>query len=178
MEREVKNIDARTLGAWMTEGDVALIDVRPAERFAEERIAAAVSIPLASLGVGSLPDLVGKRLVFQCQVGVASERAGRKVLEQGFDGNVHHLVGGITAWKREGLPVHGPGAGRMSLQRQVQVVSGGLVLLGVVLGATVSPWLYALAAFVGAGNIYSGLSGTCAMASLLGRLPYNRRASA
>ena len=178
MTTEVKDVDARTLSTWMTEGDVVLVDVRPAERFAEEHIGAAVSMPLATLQRGALPDVTGKRLVFQCQVGVASRRAGRRVIEQGFGGEVHHLAGGIAAWKRAGLAVEGPGAGRLSLQRQVQIVSGALVLLGLALGATVSPWLYGIAAFVGAGSVFAGASGTCGMAAVLGWLPFNRDASA
>ena len=174
MAREVQNIDSRTLKAWMETGDVVLIDVRPPEKFAEERIATALSMPLASLERGALPDLSGKRLVFQCQVGVASERAGRKILGQGFEGDVHHLVGGISAWKRAGLSVTGPGAGRVSIQRQVQITSGTLVLIGVVLGATASPWFHALAAFIGAGTLFAGITGTCGMARMLGLLPYNR----
>jgi hypothetical protein len=58
--------------------------------------------------------------------------------------------------------------------RQVQIVAGGLVLLGVVLGATVLPSLYGLAGFVGAGLMFSGIAGTCAMASMLRRMPWNR----
>lgn len=178
MAREIKDVDARTLSSWMTAGDVVLVDVRPAERFAEERIDSAVSMPLATLERGALPDLSGRKLVFQCQVGVASERAGRRVIDQGFEGDVHHLAGGIRAWKRAGLAVVGTGSGRISIQRQVQITSGALVVIGVALGAIVSPWLYGLAAFVGAGTLFAGLTGTCGMARVLGALPFNRDASA
>jgi len=40
----------------------------------------------------------------------------------------------------------------------------------------VSPWFFALSGFVGAGLTFAGLSGTCAMASLLAVMPWNRRA--
>ena len=63
----------------------------------------------------------------------------------------------------------------ISIMRQVQIVAGTLVLLGVLLGWLVSPWFFALSAFVGAGLTFAGISGTCAMANLLGFLPYNRR---
>jgi hypothetical protein len=60
--------------------------------------------------------------------------------------------------------------------RQVQITAGGLVLLGTVLGATVQPLFYGLAAFVGAGLMFAGISGTCAMATVLRRMPWNPRA--
>ena len=109
-------------------------------------------------------------------MGVASEKAGKKVLEAGWRGDVYHLPGGIRAWKRAGLPVErAPGSGGLSIQRQVQIGAGSLVVLGVVLGATVTPWFFALAGFVGAGLVFAGASGTCGMAALLARLPHNRR---
>ncbi|MFT5809934.1 MAG: hypothetical protein ACI9KM_000693, partial [Rubritalea sp.] len=55
-------------------------------------------------------------------------------------------------------------------------VAGSLMLLGVVLGSSVSPWFYSLSAMVGAGLLFAGISGTCAMASLLTHLPYNHPA--
>jgi hypothetical protein len=53
-----------------------------------------------------------------------------------------------------------------------------MVLIGVVLGFVVSPWFFALSGFVGAGLTFAGLSGTCAMASLLAVMPWNRRVMA
>ena len=57
--------------------------------------------------------------------------------------------------------------------RQVQIVAGSLVVLGVLLGSLVSPWLYALSGFVGAGLVFAGVSGTCGLASLLRLMPWN-----
>ena len=79
---------------------------------------------------------------------------------------VYHLPGGLRAWKRAGLAVErSPGAGGLSLPRQVQIVAGSLVVLGVALGAAVSPWFLLLSAFIGAGLVFSGASGTCGMAA-------------
>ena len=58
--------------------------------------------------------------------------------------------------------------------RQVQIVAGGLVLLGVALGALVSPWFYGLSGFVGLGLMFAGLTGFCSMAKLLAVMPWNR----
>ena len=42
------------------------------------------------------------------------------------------------------------------------------------LGATISPVLYALAGLVGAGLTVAGVTGTCLMARLLRVMPWNR----
>jgi hypothetical protein len=60
----------------------------------------------------------------------------------------------------------------IELQRQVQITAGGLVLLGVLLSLG-WPWFLALSMFVGAGLIFAGVSGTCGMARLLQRAPWN-----
>ena len=56
----------------------------------------------------------------------------------------------------------------------MQIAAGGLVLLGTGLGARVSPGGFGLAGFVGAGLVFAGVSGTCGMAQLLRRMPWNR----
>ena len=51
------------------------------------------------------------------------------------------------------------------------------VVVGAALGAMVHPGFYALSAFVGAGLVFAGVSGTCMMARLLALAPWNRRAA-
>lgn len=172
----VKDVDPKTLSDWLGAGQALLVDVRPTEMFAAERIPGASSLPLPALGLSTLPDVGNRKLVFQCEMGIASEKAGRKILADGWPGDVYHLPGGLRAWRRAGLGVtRSPGAAGVSLPRQVQMVAGSLVILGAALGAAVSPWFVLLSAFVGAGLVFSGASGTCGMAAMLARLPHNRR---
>lgn len=70
------------------------------------------------------------------------------------------------------------GLARLSVLRQAQLAAGGMALLGFVLGTLVSPWWHALSGFVGLGLIQAGLSGSCGMALLLARMPWNRSAAA
>ena len=62
--------------------------------------------------------------------------------------------------------------------RQVQIVAGSLVVIGVLLGLLVAPGWFGFAAFVGAGLTFAGVTGFCGMARLLMLAPWNRRASA
>ena len=91
---------------------------------------------------------------------------------------ITHLKGGIQAWTAAGLPVERTQGAPLDLLRQVQITAGGMVLLTVLLGAWLHPSFLLLAGGVGAGLLGAGLSGNCLLASLLSRLPYNRRFAA
>ena len=61
----------------------------------------------------------------------------------------------------------------LSLDRQVRIAAGSLVLLGSLLVA-VNPWFALLSGFVGGGFLCAGLTDTCGMALMLGRMPWNQ----
>jgi rhodanese-related sulfurtransferase len=88
--------------------------------------------------------------------------------------DVRALEGGTQAWLKAGLPVVVSARTRWSLERQVRLAAGVLVLLGVVLALAVKPqWIY-LSGFVGLGLTFAGVTDFCAMAGLLARMPWNR----
>jgi hypothetical protein len=60
------------------------------------------------------------------------------------------------------------------VERQVRLIAGLLVAVGVLLAVAVSPWWLILPAFVGCGLIFAGFSGLCPMGEALARLPWNR----
>ena len=62
----------------------------------------------------------------------------------------------------------------MSLERQVRIAAGLLVVIGSALGAFVDQRWMGLSAFVGAGLIFAGVTDTCGMAMLLGKMPWNQ----
>ena len=62
----------------------------------------------------------------------------------------------------------------ISLERQVRIAAGSLVVLGTALGAFVHPGFLALSAFVGAGLVFAGVTDTCGMGMMLARMPWNR----
>jgi hypothetical protein len=47
-------------------------------------------------------------------------------------------------------------------------------LLGCVIGFFVHPLGYALAAFIGAGLVFAGVTDTCGMGMVLARMPWNQ----
>ena len=69
------------------------------------------------------------------------------------------------------------GKAAVSLERQVRIAAGSLVLAGVTLGLLVHPAIFGLAGFVGAGLVFSGVTDTCGMGLVLARMPWNNRAA-
>lgn len=170
----LKEVDARTLHGWLEDGRAVLIDVREADEYAREHIPDAHLVPLSTFSPADLPRDKEKIAVFHCRTGNRTGLAAQQFLRTGFR-EVYHLQGGLQAWRAAGLPVNHNEKAPISIMRQVQITAGSLVVLGIVLAVLVSPWFMALSAFVGAGLMFSGITGTCAMAALLGLMPWNRR---
>lgn len=173
--RQLKEINAVTLKKWLRQDTALLIDVREPGEFFAEHISGAKLISLSRFEPQVLPQDNSKKIVLQCQSGTRSAQAAQKMFDAGFN-EVFHLRGGLPTWKAAGYPTKVNKKAPISMFRQVQIVAGSLVFLGTVLGAFVSPWYLILSGFVGAGLIFAGISNTCAMAMLLAKLPYNKRA--
>jgi rhodanese-related sulfurtransferase len=157
----------------MHQDAVVLVDVREPLEYAGERIAEAKPMPLSRFEPQQLPWEQGKTLVLYCQSGNRSQEALQQLQQLGFQ-DALHLHGGIQSWKQTGLPTVKSKNAPISIMRQVQIIAGTLILTGTLLGAFVSPYFLLLSGFVGAGLTFAGLSGTCMMANLLGKLPYNQ----
>ena len=62
----------------------------------------------------------------------------------------------------------------ISLERQVRIAAGAMVVVGVILGFAVHAGFFGLSAFVGAGLMFSGITDSCAMGMLIAKAPWNR----
>ena len=161
----------------LTEGRAVLVDIREPDEFARRHAKGALSRPLSTLdakGLG-LPD--AREVIFTCRSGMRTGANGER-LRTVCGRSAHVLEGGLDAWDGAGLPVEVDRKAPLEMMRQVQIVAGSLVLIGVVLGLTVSPWFLGLAGFVGAGLTFAGVTGFCGMARLLALAPWNRPAGA
>ncbi len=170
----LKQVEAQQVKRWLEGGEAVLIDIREADEYAREHILGSHLVPLSGFDAADFPRDHDKIAVFHCASGDRTGAAAPRILGRGFK-EVYQLKGGLAGWKRAGLATHVNRKAPISIMRQVQIVAGSLVLLGVLLGWLVAPWFYGLSAFVGAGLAFAGVSGTCAMANLLRLLPYNRR---
>jgi rhodanese-related sulfurtransferase len=172
--KTIQDVEITTLKRWLEQGEALLIDVREPPEYAAEHIPEAQLLPLSTFNPARVSEGAGKKVVLHCVMGMRSAQAGQKLLDAGFT-TVYNFRGGVQAWKDAGYATVRGQRTPLSLQRQVQIASGALVLLGTLLGALVSPWFLVLSGGVGAGLVYAGMSGTCGMATLLARLPYNQR---
>lgn len=160
--------------AQMLRDGAMLVDVREADEHVRIRIPGARNLPLSRLDDAELAVHQGKPVLFHCRSGARTEGNAERLAAKAGDCEAFVVSGGLDAWKRAGLPVAEDRRQPIEVMRQVQIAAGSLVLLGVVLGALVSPWFYGLAGFVGAGLVFAGVSGTCAMATILRAMPWNR----
>ena len=152
-----------------------VVDVRTPREFREVHLAGARNVPLDQLA----PDRVarerrtrGQPLYVICQSGGRGRQACALLRAAGVD-DVINVEGGTLACVQAGLPVI-RGARTISLERQVRIAAGSLVLAGTVLGVFVRPGILLLPAVVGAGLVFAGITDTCGMGLLLARMPWNR----
>ena len=170
----IKPSEARRL----LDSGALLIDIREADEHAREKIPGARHLPLSKLDQADEADLAvhqGRPVIFHCKSGARTQANARRLAGK-FGETCEALVieGGLDAWRKAGLPVVSDRHQPLELQRQVQIGAGGLAVVGTLLGLFVSPWFFAVPAFVGAGLITAGLTGFCGMARILMRAPWNR----
>lgn len=157
---------------------LSLIDVRTPAEFQEVHVEFARNLPLDRLDPQSLAGVLGAEgpatsdVYVICKSGTRGKMACEKLRSAGLE-HVVNVAGGTDACVTVGLPVI-RGKGVISLERQVRIVAGGLVLTGAVLALTVHPYWAGLSAFVGAGLIFAGVTDTCGMGLLLARMPWNQ----
>ena len=109
-----------------------------------------------------------------CQSGGRAQRACAEI-DASHELNVAVIEGGTAAWSAAGGPLERtPGRAVISLERQVRIAAGSLVLAGVTLGWFVHAGFFGLAAFVGAGLVFAGVTDFCGMGLLLAKMPWNR----
>jgi rhodanese-related sulfurtransferase len=149
-----------------------LVDVRSPSEYATGHIPGAVNIPMEQIE-SRMRDLDrDDPIVLICQSGKRARMVAGLLEPCGKDLRV--LEGGTSAWVKAGLSTVASLRTRWSLERQVRLGAGLLVLIAVALALTVSfYWIY-LAGFVGLGLTFAGLTDVCPMAILLSLLPWNR----
>jgi len=157
---------------------LAVLDVRTPVEFAEVHVPQVRNEPLdqfnpqALLASGAIAKDTPVYLL--CRSGARASKAAEKLVKEGFDQGVV-VEGGTLAWIEAGLPVERGTVKVISLERQVRIAAGSLVLTGVLLAYFVHPYFIGLSAFVGAGLVFAGISDWCGMGLLLAKLPWNFR---
>ena len=156
-----------------------LIDVRTPVEFAEVHVAPAKNVPLDTLEPESLHEThrlsLEKPIYILCRSGQRATRAMEQLAKAGFPNSIV-VEGGTLAWIDAGLPVQRGQSKVISLERQVRIAAGALVLTGVLLSRFYHPAFIWLSGFVGAGLIFAGITDWCGMGLLIAKAPWNRKA--
>ena len=159
------------------ESGAVILDVRTPAEFETVHATNSRNVPLDQLDPATLGGeflKAGEPIYAICQSGGRSQKACEILSASGL--RVVNIEGGTNAWVAAGLPVV-RGRQTISLERQVRIAAGSLVVLGVVLGFFVHPYCFGISVFVGAGLTFAGITDTCGMGMLLAKMPWNRRSS-
>jgi len=151
-----------------------LIDIRETDEFVRSHINEAQSRPLSSWDHHDFTVSDNQNIILMCRTG-ARTSANEMKLASVFSGRVNILDGGIEAWKKAGLPVSKNKKAPIEINRQVQITSGSLTFLGIILGLSINPLWFALSAFIGADLTFSGATGSCTMARVISLAPWNHK---
>lgn len=155
---------------------IHLVDVRSPAEFQAVHAEGAILCPLDALNPRQLTQQLGSStstpVALLCASGNRAKKAAEKFLAEGIS---HCVVveGGTQAWEAAGLPVT-KGKGVISIERQVRIGAGTMVLAGVLLGYLNHPGWYFLSGFVGCGLILAGITDWCGMGLLLAKMPWNQ----
>lgn len=163
-----------------------LLDVRTPGEYETVHADGAVNVPLGTVTETKLKEANGgtlpKTVYVLCKSGGRATKAAEEICTfpeiVSNEVEVKVIAGGTEAWIEAELPVvRTAGKGVISLDRQVRIAAGGLVVIGSVLELLGVQGFSLLALFVGAGLVFSGVTDTCGLAAVLGKCPWNQRRS-
>jgi rhodanese-related sulfurtransferase len=156
-------------------GQGVLVDVRTPAEFREVHVPGAHLVSLDVLDRAAVEAVRGANpgpVYLLCASGIRATKAAEKLRGSGLE-NVLVVAGGTNAWAAAGLPVV-RGRKTISIERQVRIGAGLLVLTGTLLGWFVQRYFFILAGLVGAGLVFAGVTDICGMAIVLAKAPWNR----
>jgi rhodanese-related sulfurtransferase len=183
MSTQVPTVSPQQLHEVRRRGQFApVLDVRSVAEYRAAHIPGAQLIPVDALSVDAVAQAFNRpslgreeTLYITCHAGPRALQAAERLQRAGLD-NLTLIEGGTRRWQELGLPVERCGKA-LSLERQVQIAIGSLLVLKVFLGFSVHELFFALTAMIGVGLIIAGTTRWCGMAKLIAQLPWNRNAN-
>lgn len=101
-----KAISPAQLPPLQTRQHAVVVDLNEKEKFSEGHISQAINIPFTKLqdSIGKVRKYQKKPIVLVCENGNNSRKA-LSILEKNDFSDVYSLAGGLTAWRKENLPL-------------------------------------------------------------------------
>jgi rhodanese-related sulfurtransferase len=167
---DIKKINAEQFRACQKDPAHCVVDVRDRQEYAAGS-EASVCWPVSEINGESIGEFVKAQkispeqtLVLLCARGMRASQAAEKL--RPLIPNPIAVVEGGHAALASGT------AQKISIERQVRIAAGALVLLGVI-GSYIHPALIFIAAFVGGGLMFAGITDWCGMGLLMMKMPWN-----
>jgi rhodanese-related sulfurtransferase len=177
MPATINLISPAALAELCKQRSIKLIDVRTPGEFEQLHAQGATNIPLDEFDAAAALSGCDDALYVICRAGNRAQKACEKLVAANPGVRIVNVDGGTLAWEGAGLPVV-RGRKRMSLDRQVRIGAGSLVILSILLSIFVHSGFIGLAGLVGAGLVLAGMTDWCGMGMVLGKMPWNRRTKA
>lgn len=152
---------------------VDFINVCTPAEYKEKHIRGVRSVPLDELESHASEFQNKKTIYIHCRSGNRGKKAIEKLSAMGLQAELVNVEGGILAWQEAGYET-GSHTTRMPIMRQVFIAAGALVLVGVILTQLVGPVYLVIPLAVSLGLLFSGVTGWCGMALVLGKMPWNK----
>jgi rhodanese-related sulfurtransferase len=167
------SIPANQLPQLLAQG-AKVIDVRTPGEYKSVHVEGAELLPLDTLQADAFCDACGSEtpVYILCQSGKRASLAAEKLISAGHCAVVV-VEGGTAAAINDGVTVVRD-QGVISIERQVRIAAGSLVVIGVIAALLISSGFLILSGFVGAGLIFAGVTDTCGMGLMLAKCPWNR----
>jgi len=160
--------------------DFAIIDVLTPSEVNTEYLEGCCNLPLQELSPSIVKALLvkidcddNKPIYLLCGSGLRAQKASALLAAEIINPLVV-IEGGINALKQTGVKFQQGSGSVISLERQVRIAAGLIVILCTTLGMLFSPLFYGLSALVGAGLVFAGVTDTCGMGMALARMPWNQ----
>jgi len=160
----------------MAKDGALLVDVRTPAEYRSIHAEGALCFPLDKLqkNAEEITPVIKdhKQILLICKSGGRTKIA-YDILAKQFDQTFFIVEGGTDAWAEKDLPFT-TGKDTISLERQVRICAGAIILIGCLLALAVSSWFLIIPIIVGAGLVNAGITGWCGMGLFLAKMPWNK----
>ncbi|MBF0196644.1 MAG: rhodanese-like domain-containing protein [Planctomycetes bacterium] len=150
-----------------------IIDVRTAPEFESVHAIGAIHMPLDQISSewveSNCPE--DKYVALICKSGSRAKSAAEKI--KGISREIKVVKGGTEAWQNQGLEVVEGESSVISLERQVRIAVG-LLLISFVLASLWVPALIWMCFAIGCGLLFAGITDTCGLGLMIARMPWNK----
>jgi len=171
---EIKKISAEQFRACQKDPEHCVIDVRDRAEYAAGS-EAQVCWPLNEINSSTLSSFVkeqkldpNKTVVLLCARGMRANQAAEKL--RPLIPNPIAVVEGGHAALAEASGVKQP----MSIERQVRIAAGSMVLIGIIGSYVIHPGFIFISAFMATGLIFAGITDWCGLGLLMMKMPWNK----